>query len=634
MKRELFTSGRILGTVCLLAVCGMIAADAAADYLGPVAVAASKDGKRLFVANAGARQIAVVDVAGGKVSSSIAVPARPTGMVLDPAGRKLYVTCAALKSTIVVLDAASGKKLASIPAGHTATGAAISPDGKTLYVCNRFDNEVAVIDLATKKETARVATAREPVAAAITPDGKTLFVANHLPTDRADSEEVAAVVTVIDTASKRATSIRLPNGSTSLRDICVSPDGKYAYIVHILGRYQMPTTQVERGWMNTNAMSVIDIAGKKLLNTVLLDDVDLGAANPWGIACTADGKLICVTHAGTHELSIIDTPALLKKLAAMPIKEEDAAAEQRRQIYALVTAADVPNDLAFLVGLRRRIPLYAGNPLARFAIEGRKVNGPRGLAVVGSTAYIAGYFTDNLAVVDLKLKQKKPVSGIALGPGPKLTKARRGEMLFNDGTICFQSWQSCATCHPDARADAMNWDTGSGLDTINNTKSLLLAHKTPPMMSTGIRPNAETAVRGQLLFLLFAKRPEEDAAAISEYLNSLKPVPSPHLVDGKLSPAAERGKKLFFDKEVGCAKCHPEPLYTDLKLHDVGSKTKHDHREKFDTPTLVECWRTAPYLHDGRYTTMKELLAKGKHGEVDKLSDKQLDDLVEFVLSL
>ena len=51
--------------------------------------------------------------------------------------------------------------------------------------------------------------------------------------------------------------------------------------------------------------------------------------------------------------------------------------------------------------------------------------------------------------------------------------------------------------------------------------------------------------------------------AIDEYLKSLQPVPSPHLVDGQLSPAAVRGKELFFSERVGCANCHPAPLYTD-----------------------------------------------------------------------
>jgi hypothetical protein len=43
-------------------------------------------------------------------------------------------------------------------------------------------------------------------------------------------------------------------------------------------------------------------------------------------------------------------------------------------------------------------------------------------------------------------------------------------------------------------------------------------------------------------------------------------------------------------------------------------------------------------MHDGRYTTIKEVMVKGKHGNedgaLDKLNRRQIDDLVEFVLSL
>ena len=612
---------RILGIVCLMLIAGFGSAAAAASYLGPVAVVASKDGKRLFVANTDARQVAVVDVASGEVTRSIEVPAAPTGMVLSPDGARLYVACAAAKSTIVVLDTASGKELASIPSGHTAGGPAISPDGKVLYVCNRFDNRVAVIDLAANKEVARVATIREPVAAAITPDGATLFVANLLPLDPSDSNDVAAEVTVIDTASRKASSIRLPNGSTALRDICVSPDGKYAYAVHILGRYQLPATQVERGWMNSSAMSVIDIAEKKLLNTVLLDDVELGAANPWGVACTADGASICVTHAGTHELSVIDSKGLLKRLLAEPDGREKAV-------------NDVYNDLAFLVGLRRRVGLQ-GRSLSE-PVDRTQVNGPRGLAILGTKVFAAAYFSDNLAVVELKPKHGKGISTIALGPKPKLTGQRRGEMNFHDATLCLQQWQSCASCHGDARMDGLNRDLlNDGPGTPKNTKSLLLSHRTSPAMSTGNIPNAETEVRKGLAHLLFSQRPEADAVAIDEYLKSLEPLPSPHLVDGKLSPAAERGKLLFVAKQVDCIECHSEGLYTDQMLHDVGSKAPYDRSESFDTPTLIESWRTAPYLHSGQYTTVKELLVKGNHNKkTKKLSEEQLDDLIEYVLSL
>ena len=608
---------------------------APAPFLGPIDVVASHDGKTLFVACADGKGIAVVDVATEKVSKSLAMPAMPTGLVLNPDGTILYVTCASPEGRVCSVDIASGKLVQTIPVGHGAIGPAISPDGKKLYVCNGFNNNVAAVDLKSR-EIALIPTLREPLAAAVTPDGRLLYVINHLPIDRADEYEVAAEITVIDTATNRSETVRLPNGSTVVRGICISPDGRYVYVTHLLSRYQMPTTQLERGWMNTNALSVIDARQKKRINTVLLDDIDLGAANPWGVACSEDGKTICVTQAGTHELSVIDAEALIEKLVSMPATREEALKAGHRG--SSLVASDVPNDLAFLDGLHRRVRLYDSEPW-RLPERDPTVNGPRGLAVVGSKAFVAAYFTDNLPVVDLKSKQDKAGSSIALGPKPKISVQRRGEMLFNDATVCFQHWQSCASCHPDARIDALNWDLmNDGLGNPKNVRSMLLAHKTPPSMSVGVLENAEAAVRSKISHQLFTVPHKEDAAAIDAYLKSLRPVPSPYLVRGKLSPAAQRGKKLFFDTKINCARCHPEPLYTDLKRHDVGSRGKYDRNDEFDTPTLVECWRTAPYLHDGHFLTVKELLTDGKHGspngELDNLSPQQVDDLVEFVLSL
>jgi cytochrome c peroxidase len=261
------------------------------------------------------------------------------------------------------------------------------------------------------------------------------------------------------------------------------------------------------------------------------------------------------------------------------------------------------------------------------------------VALIGDKAYVTEYYSDQLAVVDLASQAERPISAIALGPEPKPSIQRRGEMLFNDGTVCFQHWQSCGTCHPDSRVDALNWDLmNDGLGNPKNNKSMLLAHRTPPSMWSGVRPDAESAVRSGLTHILFAVRPEAEACAIDEFLKSLTPVPSPHLVNGQLSAAAQRGKKLFQQEKVGCAGCHPAPLYTDLKLHDVGSEGPYDHRTTFVTPTLIEVWRTAPYLHDGHYLSVKELLKEGNHsregGNTEGFTEQQINDLVEFVLSL
>ena len=201
-------------------------------------------------------------------------------MVLSPDGTKLYVTCAAPRSTVCVIEADSGRVVELDPRGPHGHRPGRLARRQAALCLQSFQQRRLGDRPGGRREIARVPVGREPIAAVVTPDGKSVYVANHLPLDRADSSDVAATVTVIDTASHATATIRLPNGSSSVRGICVSPDGKYVYVVHILARYQMPATQLERGWMNTNAMSIIDAAARKLLNTVLLDDVDLGAANP------------------------------------------------------------------------------------------------------------------------------------------------------------------------------------------------------------------------------------------------------------------------------------------------------------------------------------------------------------------
>jgi len=596
-------------------------------YLSPTAMVASPDGKTIYIACATGGRVLVVDVAAGKVARQVETPASPTGLELSKDGARLYVSCAAPSSVVCVVDTATGTVKQKIEAGHTAYGPVLSPDGRTLFVCNRFNDDVSFIDLATGKETRRVKVQREPVAAGVTADGKMLLVANHLHSGPADADTVTAVISVIDVAAgKVVKELALPNGSGSLQDIRVSPDGKYAVVTHILARFHLPTTQLERGWMNTNAKTIVDLARMEVLNTVLLDNVDSGAANPWGVAWSADSKTVCVAIAGTHELSVTDFPALLAKIEKLPAKLDpnktyDYNAASRVQ-------ADVPNDLSFLVNVRRRLRLPAED------------RGPRSVVLIGTKAYVANYFSDTLTVVDLATQYAK-FQSIALGPKLEMTIERKGEFYFNDAGICFQGWQSCASCHPgDARVDALNWDLlNDGIGNPKNNKSLLLTHKTPPAMSMGVREDGKAAVRAGIRHILFTVQPEEVAGAMDAYLMALKPVPSPRLVKGQLSQAARRGEKIFKDPKVACATCHPPGLFTDLQHYDVGTRGKFDKpTDIFDTPTLIETWRTAPYLHDGSAATMEEVLtthnAKDKHGVTSHLSRDQIADLVEYILSL
>lgn len=611
---------RIDATVILLIGFAQVVATAAGptgDYLSPLEVVADRSGQILYVAEATAGQVAMFDIAADKVTRTISLPAVVGGLALARGGSRLYATGAAPDGRVFVIDLPAGAVVKEISVGHTPGALALSPDDKTLYVCNRFNNSVSVIDLAPGVESGRIAVPREPAALAMTADGKTLFVGNHLPPGVADGSYAAAEVSVIDTVSRKVVqSIQLPNGSTALRDVTISPDCKHAYITHILARYQLPTTQLERGWMNTNALTVIDVAKKRYVNTVLLDDVDQGAANPWSVVCTADGKYLCVTIAGTHELMVIDRGKLHDKLGRV------ASGQKVSDVSS--SSEDVPNDLSFLVGLKRRVKLSG--------------LGPRGLAVIGTRAYVAQYFSDSLGMVDIDPGTRPRARSAKLGPDKPLTVVRQGEIFFHDAALCFQKWQSCSSCHPgDARVDALNWDLlNDDLGNPKNTRSLLLAHRTPPSMSLAVRSTAEEAVRAGIRHIQFAVRPEEDAVAIDEYLKSLKPVPSPYLVNGQLSERAQRGKRVF--ESAGCSSCHGTALHTDGMQYNVGTGKLLDEGKAFDTPTLIEAWRTAPYLHDGRARTIVDVFKKHNprdgHGHTSSLTEQQLADLAEYVLSL
>ena len=425
---------------------------------------------------------------------------------------------------------------------------------------------------------------REPKSALFSKDGEYLFVTNFLPAQRADVDYVAACVSVIRMSDfTKVKDIQLANGSNALRGICMTPDGKYIYISHNLGRFTVPTSQLQQGWMNTSAFSIIDVAKQEFIGAVVVDEPERGAAGIWSIVC--NDETLFITHSGTHEISVIDHKAMLDKFLNYPNKSM------------------LDYDLRFLYGLRKRIPL-----------EG---NGPRKMIMENGKLYIPTYFADILNIVDA---QTCEIATANLNPDREESAENKGERYFNDASHCFQNWQSCNGCHPgDARTDGMNWDLmNDGVGNSKNCKSLLFSHPTPPSMISGIRETAEWAVRAGFKFIQFFDITEEDAVCVDAYLKSLRPVPSPYLVDGELSDLAKEGRKIF--EKLNCTECHSGPYYTDLKMHRIGEDIEFE--KGWDTPTLREVWRTAPYLFDGRAATMEEVFEIHKHGIDKKVSGK------------
>ena len=293
-------------------------------------------------------------------------------------------------------------------------------------------------------------------------------------------------------------------------------------------------------------------------------------------------------------------------------------------------------------GIRRRIEL--------------PVNGPRALCVTDGKAFVAGYFSDDLAAIQLRTAEPHLQHwdlGLKTLPSP----VRLGEQYFHDASLCFEHWQSCSTCHPDGRSDAMYWDLlNDGTGNTKNTKSLLMSALTPPVMWRGTRSDVGSAIRSGMRHIEFAKPNEQQAAAIEAYLRQMKEVPSPHLNStvletpktegascskchypgvprGTLTLSARRGKQLF-EGQAGCAQCHPHPTFTTGRKVDPGLGSG----VAYDVPSLIEVWRTAPYLHSGDALTLRQAVCDYNflqcRGKTRQLTPTQLADLLEYVKSL
>ena len=127
---------------------------------------------------------------------------------------------------------------------------------------------------------------------------------------------------------------------------------------------------------------------------------------------------------------------------------------------------------------------------------------------------------------------------------------------------------------------------------------------------------------------------------------------------GAISAPAQRGLLLFRDK-ARCTKCHSGFNFTDEKFHNIGTGwddnkvdlgrymvTKNpEDISAFKTPTLREISRTAPYMHDGRFKTLDDVVNFYNQGGVKnphqdplilplELTKEEKQDLVQFLRTL
>ena len=290
-----------------------------------------------------------------------------------------------------------------------------------------------------------------------------------------------------------------------------------------------------------------------------------------------------------------------------------------------------------------------------------------------------------------------------------------GRHLFHDRRLSVDGTMSCATCHEQARAftdgravsvgvtgqagafnapslanvgylPTLTW-AGPMVDSLEFHALIPLFGEDPVEMGNAGREQAlfarlmDDPVYRDAFAAAFPDRPQADlytlTRALGAFQRTLISVDSPfdrYVYGGDrsaLSDAAVRGMDLFFDHRLECYHCHlglnftnnlvtsrsamPETGFHNTGLGAAGGTIAFTlnprDRGRFRTPSLRNVAVTAPYMHDGRFDTLDQVIrhyAAGgeaaRLGQPDplrdpliggfRITDAEIADLTAFLESL
>jgi len=443
--------------------------------------------------------------------------------------------------------------------------------GARLFVADHGAAAVRVLDSATLETLATIAT--EPYPRGLAFDGTSLYV-THFRTGR---------ISVIDADTLAVTRVLSTGADANLSQS----------ITLARGRAYLPQTRSNvsnRALLFDNTVfpvvTVVDLAAGTPLprERITLDIVDEPVNMPFDSVLTSGGKLY-VVHAGSDGVSAITL-------------------EFQQTVAHLDTGAN-PRGLALSPDERF---VYVNNALA-------------------GTVTVIDTVTDTI------------VDTIAVTAIPLPPSLLRGKILFNSSaaaTLAKDAWISCATCHFEGGADGRTWFFRDG---IRNTPALFGVASTLPMhwsgdldelqdventirvvqAGTGLAAGDVHCSPGCDEMRRNAGR-SRDLDDLATFMLALK-APRRQVI------ATERGAALF---ATHCAECHPAPLYTDRRKHDVGTAGAVERKgNAFDTPSLRGVSDTAPYLHDGSAATVREAIERHT-----SISGDAATEIAAFVESL
>lgn len=594
----------------------------------------------------------VVDVDARRELAAIALDGRPSQLIFLPDGRLAVLLRD--RSQIAVMEPGTKpeelEKRCTVDTAAEPVALARTPDDATLLVTSGWGRALAAFDAGKLTKSFEVSLPREPRAVVVSDDGAFAYV-SHAVGARA-SRVTLADKTVIEIAlhqRDRQTETQKRDAQREIDEcmrsgIEVPPD---------LSDRIAEIAKAEGASCQGFALAKsVDPGGRILAPQVLVDNGDPRERAP------GYGNDESSTEVG--DVAVIDAATGTTMAASLERGVDnsrwgsgESARDAHRGECLLPRAATIdPSSRSLLVSCFGLDQVIAYDALAASPARAERRRwsvgaGPSGIAVdtVQNRAVVWSQFERALNVIDLgdgRLADDRghpslPAERVAMSPNPqhKITMAAAlGRLLFHaagDGRIA-RDGRACASCHPDGRDDSLVWATPDG-----PRRSIMLAgrvHGTAPYAWSGSESDLRMHLAATFERLNGAGGVKGlELEALSAYVESLSPPAARPAAQDALT---RRGAELFASADVGCSSCHSGQMATDNERHDVKSKTLADKTGEFNTPSLHLVSAAGPYFHDGRYKTLRDLLASGKDGmgHTSALSPEDLDALEAYLRTL
>lgn len=250
----------------------------------------------------------------------------------------------------------------------------------------------------------------------------------------------------------------------------------------------------------------------------------------------------------------------------------------------------------------------------------------------GTRLFVANHLDDSITVVDVETYEV--VETLALGHVPESTPEDQGERLFFDATVSHDGWMSCHSCHVEGHTSGFLNDNFSdqSFGAPKRILSLLGHGDTAPFAWNGSAVTLEDQIRSSIEITMQTddNYTEEQIAGLARFVESL-PAPPSLAASRGVTVDSGKGRALFAD--LGCAECHAGPHYTSPQLRVVGLRDELG-KEEFNPPSLVGVSQRQRFLHDARYSSLRDLFEQDRHQLKRELSDTELNHLLEFLSTL